>query len=39
VECLFQALDEIDDLVAMLRQRWLPHGVARPVIEPPHGAT
>jgi hypothetical protein len=26
VECLFQALDELDDLLTILRQRWLRHG-------------
>jgi len=29
VERLFQALDELDDLVAMLRHRWMTHGVER----------
>jgi len=29
VERLFQALDELDDLVAMLRHRWMTHAVER----------
>jgi hypothetical protein len=29
VECLFQALDELDDLVAILRHRWLRHAAER----------
>jgi hypothetical protein len=29
VERLFQALDELDDLVAMVRHRWMTHAVER----------
>jgi len=29
VECLFQALDELDDLLAILRHRWLCHAAER----------
>jgi hypothetical protein len=32
VERLLQALDEIDDWVAMLRQRWLRHAAERPEV-------
>jgi hypothetical protein len=33
VECFFQALDELDDWVAIVRQRWLAHGGERPVTD------
>jgi hypothetical protein len=32
VERLLQALDEVDDWVAMLRQRWLRHAAERPEV-------
>jgi hypothetical protein len=40
VERLFQALDELDDLMAMLRHRWMTQGVERrdPPHVPPHSA-
>jgi hypothetical protein len=38
VERLFQAFDELDDLVAMLRQRWLRHEALQRAAEPPTDA-
>jgi hypothetical protein len=40
VERLFQALDELDDLMAMLRHRWMTHGVEQrnPPQAPSHSA-